>query len=416
MEIRKITEESLRAFVNLQVNAYPGWLQADEESKKKMEQRIRDSWRDDPNLGIYGVFQENELLGGMRMYDFVMNIHGCRVAVGGLGSVAVDLVHKKEKVAREIVTFFLEHFRSKGVGLVCLYPFRPDFYKKMGFGYGVRCSEYRVKAESLPRGASKKNIRLLDESCREQMLECYNRYAAKQHGMIYKTPAMAGRVFEDTSNRVAGYYEEGILRGYLIFRYRKDSDKNPMNYDLQVSELVYENREGLSELLTFLHTQLDQVRRILFHTQDEYFPFLLEDPRNGSENLIPFLAHESNLQGMGLMYRVIDTDVFFRALSGHTFGGQTCHLKISLKDSFLPENEGSRIMHFADGIAVEASDSEYDLEIRMDVAEFSSLVMGTVDFKHLYRYALADISDPSAVETVQKLFKVDEKPMCTVVF
>jgi len=51
----------------------------------------------------------------------------------------------------------------------------------------------------------------------------------------------------------------------------------------------------------------------------------------------------------------------------------------------------------------------------LDVAEFSSLLMGAVDFQHLYAYNLAEISDPAAVPVVNRLFAAP-KPICLTDF
>lgn len=59
---------------------------------------------------------------------------------------------------------------------------------------------------------------------------------------------------------------------------------------------------------------------------------------------------------------------------------------------------------------------DYDVEVCMDVAEFSSLLVGAVNFKSLYKYGLAKISDPSYVGVVDKIFAVEDKPICTTPF
>jgi len=64
----------------------------------------------------------------MILYDFSMNVHNHLMLAGGIGLVVVSLLHKKEKVAREMLRFFLHYYRDRQVSLVTLYPFRPDFY------------------------------------------------------------------------------------------------------------------------------------------------------------------------------------------------------------------------------------------------------------------------------------------------
>jgi predicted acetyltransferase len=194
---------------------------------------------------------------------------------------------------------------------------------------------------------------------------------------------------------------------------------------MRVKEFIYESQEALSELMTFLHTQADQIRHVLINTQDEYFHHLLLDPRNGTDRLIPDVYHETNAQGLGLMYRVVDVPRILDLLSERDFGtpalgARTCTLRLTIDDSFLPENAGSISLHSRGGYVQRQyggmPDAAYDAEIRLDIADFSSLLAGTVDFWSLYRYGLAEISDESYVETVNRLFAVEQKPICTTSF
>ena len=47
---------------------------------------------------MFGLFEDGQMRGIMRWYDFTMNFFGAQTLVGGIGGVAVDLLHKKEKV------------------------------------------------------------------------------------------------------------------------------------------------------------------------------------------------------------------------------------------------------------------------------------------------------------------------------
>ena len=176
-----------------------------------------------------------------------------------------------------------------------------------------------------------------------------------------------------------------------------------------------------SALLGFLRTQADQVQRIIYETQDDTFHFLLPDPRDGTGNLLAGLWHETNTQGAGIMYRVIDTPRLFEVLrghrfGGHDFGGQTTTLGITLSDSFLPENAGRYVLRVENGRAALRDGGAADVEIGLDVSSFSSLIVGAVDFARLYGYGLATISDPAAVPLVERLFRAAQRPWCMTHF
>jgi predicted acetyltransferase len=350
----------------------------------------------------------------MCLHDFTMNFFSRRIAAGGVGMIAVDLLHKKEHVAKEMVTYFLRHYRERGAPIAMLYPFRPDFYRKMGFGYGTKKSQYRVQPSSLPRGPSKAHVRYLDESDRQALLDCYDRFMSRTHGMLQKSEYEITHLLTHPSHRIVGYERDGQVLGYLVFVF--EQGENFLLNDIQVREFIYESQEVLSELLTWLHTQADQIRHVMFNTEDEHFHHLLLDPRNGSTALIPHIYHESNVQGVGVMYRVLDTPGIFAALRERDLSGQTCTLKLTIEDSFLPENAGSTLLRFENGYLQTPGDGPHDVELQISVAEFSSLLMGVVNLRTLYRYGLVNISDPAYVRTVDRIFAAEDKPRCTTPF
>ena len=54
--------------------------------------------------------------------------------------------------------------------------------------------------------------------------------------------------------------------------------------------------------------------------------------------------------------------------------------------------------------------------IQLDVADFSSLVLGAVGFKTLHAYGLAKLSDPEALDQVDRLFHTEARPRCVTAF
>jgi hypothetical protein len=180
--------------------------------------------------------------------------------------------------------------------------------------------------------------------------------------------------------------------------------------------MFYENREALSELLTFLHSQHDQVKVIVFSHHDDTFQHLLFDPTNGTENLFGPISHESNIQGVGLMYRVINMPGIFGAMTGRDFGGQNCRLLITVRDSFFPQQAGSTVVYFENGRAAVVPNGDYEVEMSLDVSDFSSLLMGVISFRKLYEYGLVELSDPAYLDLLHRLFFFETKPICITRF
>ncbi|MDX1416496.1 MAG: GNAT family N-acetyltransferase [Candidatus Promineifilaceae bacterium] len=192
--------------------------------------------------------------------------------------------------------------------------------------------------------------------------------------------------------------------------------KEKIATDMLIYELVYDTSTDLAQILSFLRSQEDQIENIIFNTQDEGFHFLLGDPRSDAGKMLPQVTyHESNIQGVGIMYRVINLPQLFKTLENHNFGDVTCRLQINLSDTFMPANSGRYQVNFIEGRPSLSQSEEYDVAVEMDVSEFSSLVVGAVDFQKLYEYGLAAISNADQVEMITRLFRAP-RPLCLTRF
>jgi predicted acetyltransferase len=284
----------------------------------------------------------------------------------------------------------------------------------MGFGYGPEMSQYRVDPTAFPRSKTKEHVRYLGPGDKQAIADCYNRFADRTHGMMYKTEREMRSLFRRQESNIVKIELDGELRGYLVYTFEQGDDF--ITNDLHVQEWISETPESLSELSTFLHPQADQIRRVLVDTHDEDFHHFLLDPRDGSGKLIASVYHRSNAQGVGLMYRVIDVPGIFDLLAVHNFGGQTCALKLAINDSSLPESAGSTLLRFEGGRVQRLESGDHDAEVRMAVEDFSSLLAGTVSFSSLFRYGQVEASERRYVETIDRLFAIKHKPMCMTHF
>jgi predicted acetyltransferase len=415
--IKPIPSSDLDALVTLQANAYPG-MKVNTVAERE---RLREQWSSlgtDPSVAPYGLYQGETLLGSMLLHDFTMTVFEFQLPVGGVGAIAVDLTHKKEHIARDLVLAYLRHYRARGTSLTALYPFRPDFYRAMGFGYGTKLQAYRLRPGAFPVRRTALPVRLLTADDQPHVAACYARSALRTHGMFAHSDRAVHRMFNAPDVRVVGVESEGELRGYLAFRFQSAREDNFLLNDLVVRELIYESPQVLLALLDFLRRQADQVRYVVHYTQDDAFHYLVTDPRTGSDHLLPSVYHESDVQGLGLMYRVIDVPRFFTQLQAHHFGVETCQIRCVTADSFLPENAGAVEVHFEGGLprVVPTGTAPDAVEMRLDIAEFTSLVLGCVSVRSLWEYGLVTVADARAVDQLTRLFAVERKPVCLTAF
>lgn len=413
-EIRILSAQDFDALSHIATTAYPGFKIVTPEDRERFRDRMLQLHQEDPTANFHGLFRQGRLLGTMCLYDFAMHFLGTSVPTGGVGQIAVDLTHKKEHVAKEMMLFFLREYRRRGAPLVTLYPFRPDFYVKMGVGYGSKISQYRIKPAALPQGPSKASVRYLGPDDKQAIVDCYQRVATRTHGMMHKTDREMRSLFARPQNQIVGVETDGRLSGYLVYTF--EQGHHFITNDLHIQEWIYETPQALADLLTFLHSQADQIRDVIIDTQDEDFHHLPADPRNGSDRLIPSVYHETNSQGVGLMIRVVDVPGIFQQLAERDFGGQSCTLNLVIQDSFLSENQGATLLQFDRGrvrLGVQASP---DVELNLSIGDFSSLLFGTVQLTSLIRYGRATLSDERYVSVLSRIFAVEQKPVCLTHF
>lgn len=413
--VRLLNDEEIAPFARIAANAYPAMRITAEDDVRGFAERLRDRMAP-PADALYGAFRDDALVGGMRLIEFHMNVRGVTLPTGGVGLVAVDLLHKKEKVARDLIGAFLDWCGARNAPFAALYPFRPDFYKRMGFGYGAKANQYRLRPDAFPASGDRSALRPLGIADKEAMGACYARVQRRTHGMMEKLPKELGRHLEGGDARVIGYERDGALGGYLAFGFDTDPKGNFIANDLHVRELVYETREALAALLAFLQSQADQIARVVIETQDEAFHHLFAEPRDDSGRLFPHVYHQTNTQGVGIMYRVVDTRAAWAALEGVDFGGETLRLRLHARDSFRPANDQPVTVAFAEGRARIVESDDHDVELSLDIAEFSSLLMGAVDLESLYLYGLAEVSDAVWLPRLTRLFATPRKPICTTPF
>ena len=415
--VRKLNIDEFEEFQRIVMQSYPVMLPDNfsEEDIQCWLERMKASQKDsNSRMKYYGVFDATDhLLGGMFYFDYTMTVFTHHIPVGGVGLICVDLMHKKQHVGKSIMKAFHDHYYNQGIPITILYPFRPDFYASMGYGLGKKMNRYQFRPLDLPK-TTKSHLIPLNPSHKTLVTECFNRYASKTHGMIQKLEIEFERLL--SSPNFIGYEKDGIIQGFLYFSFKKVDPDHFILHDLIIEQLIYENAEVLSELLTYLHSQADQVRNMLFHTQDDFFHYLLYDPRNGENNIF-LTSQESNVQGLGIMYRVINAQKLFADLKDHNFGNQSISLKLTLKDNFLPSNNGSFIVKFNQGLPqVQNISDSADVEIVLDIKHFSSIFMGVVTFRKLFQLGLVQISDKKYLDTVNDLFSTEVPPITTQQF
>lgn len=422
-EIRLLGPEHIDDYTDIAFNAYPSFKDFEPEAMAAYKKEAVRIMTEDPIVTFYGMFEDNDLIAVMRLFDFEMNAFGKVIPVSGLGFLGVHLMHKKKGVAKEMVRFYEDHFRSKNVPIAILLPFRPDFYKKMGYGHGTKMNQYRVRSQDIPSydDGSGYNIEYLNRSNLNEILECHDRVVSFSHGRMRKFGDEIRDLFGDPFNRVIGCRDgENILRGYMVGKFSNGKAGNYTINHLTIKELIHENTFVLKDFLTFLRKQADQVTLTIFNTEDEYFHHLFDNPLNDSQNYIPYGYLETNTQAIGAMYKVLDVAEAFRQCGHRNYNGISLNVRFLIADPFGGAEEDVTLMLQCGKAMIGDAGCVPDATVSMALSDFSSMFLGCIGFKGLYDLGLASVDTHEAgAYTVEKLvglidlaFYQSQKPVC----
>jgi predicted acetyltransferase len=406
-----------RRLIEIGAEAYP-IMKFDAAARDAAFERGHDRALRMPESRYVGAYRDGRLVGAMCVYDFWMNVRGTFAFTGGVGGVAVAPEHKRTGVARDLIRGFLDEYRERGAALAVLHPFRPGFYRKLGFGYGTKMQQYRVALDALPAGGARDRVRRLGPGDVDRFLATFERVARSTNGLFRREPWRAAAALADESLRTYGYEDASGLGGYLTYEVRLGDTGTQNRNELYVHELLYETPAALGALLAFARSQRDQFAALIVNTQDPDFHFLLDDPRNGSDRvLFPPAYHETNAQGLGIMYRLINISAFVNAaVETISFGALDGTVRVALRDGFLESNSGVYAIAFEAGRPRPAATSAAaDVDLQIDVADFSSLVMGSVRLRSLIAYGRAVLSNHEWLQRLDVAFAA-QPPQCLTRF
>lgn len=404
-EIKTISGNHYNEFCYIANTAFEG-LNTD----KWLQNHIEET----PNENLFGVFKNDKVVAGMRTFNFEMNFCSTPIIIGGVGMIAVDLLHKKERNAYQLMQHFIQVNQAKDINIVMLHPFDVNFYKKMGFGLGTKTHQFYLQPEAFYNFAIKDHLVGLTNDDRVHVLECYNRVYEKTHGMTKR--CLNEKELDRPFNygRVIGYKQDNEIRGYMVGELT--------GKDLYIHELFFESPEVIKEFSTFLYQQSDQVDKIIINANQDDLLHFVRSPESGMDTMVdkPSSVDNNHLlnTGVGVMYRIINTKGFFDELKNknHQFAKVSLSIKLTITDQFYPSNIEPLVVEFNDGKIQEINGAEFDTEIEMNISEFSAMVMGAVNFKTLHKWGSAKISTSEYIDDVNQLFLTEDKPVCTKAF
>ena len=304
MEIRYADASEIPAIARLWAVAFPG--------KRTVAERIRML----ETGGRYGGLEtvlvarvDGELAGAAKIYALTEHITGVPLPMMGLAAVAVDPAMRRQGIAAELCRRAVGAAAERGDVVSVLYPFRPDYYERLGWGLVGRLEEHRFATGALPDDPGARHVRparLPDDA--DAIAACYAEAAARDHGPIARDrrvwayrltgEEMGVRPLDEAAmlrahdhpRRRAIVYDDGGISGYALLRLvvpkapgapgGPGAPAHPDRRTVVVRELVTTSPAAYRGLLGHLRGLADAWPRARHHARpEERFGDRLRDPR-----------------------------------------------------------------------------------------------------------------------------------------
>ena len=357
------------------------------------------------------------LVGAMRLYDYQMNVRGTDALTGGVGSVAVSLAHKRQGIARALLAWYLDDYHRRGAPFAILHPFKLDFYRAIGFGYGTPVHRFRFAPATLRDAGARGTARLLDEHDCDALIACYERVRSGTNGLIAKHRAPTERALTDAALRYVGIEDGGTLRAFMQTNANAGGDRLRNTDELTVRDLAYDDDTYLAALLGYLRAQRDQFARVAIESQDAAFYLVSDDPRDGSDlSVAPPAGHRVAETGLGAMYRILDVPA---ALAHLPAASAPFTLRLEVDDPFFAPTRGTWTFRFGpSGAPQPQHDGAHapDATLTIGIADLSAVVMGSLRLRDLVAHRLATLNPPAMLDRIDAAFHTDQPPQCTTRF
>lgn len=414
--VKEVSPELIEDYLTIYLNAYPAFKNIGDEGREKYRKRYLDSMTNDKNITFCGLFEDGTLIALMKLIDFSMNAFGKMQPAVGLMSLAVHPMHKKKGAGRDMVRFFEKYVKDTGALVAMLLPFRIDFYKKMGYGYGSKLEEYRIPTVNLPAFENTSNIEFLSADDLPSILKFQAEFASMNHGMLEKFEDEVRDMKGDSDSRRIGYIKDGKLKGYAVYNFVCESEVNYTLNRIEVNELAYDSPEVLRSLLGYLRNQSDLAQTVVIRTGEEDFYHILPSAQDTSGNYIDFGFLQTNVGAIGTMYKIVDIKHFVEATKYRKF----IPLEVSVKFEYYDELEHadksvSIGFETCDGQKgscwhVIDDDAPCSVTARCNLSDLSSLFMGSCKLSSLVRLGSMTLSDNEYEDILDALFYCKQKP------
>jgi len=323
--------------------------------------------------------QDGRIVAACQLHPLRQWVAGVSLPLMGLGTVAISPVHRKRRLAAQLVASGLRVARERGDLASALYPFRISFYHKLGYGLAGEALQYRIPPDVLPDSPERLRVELVgSEAGRAEVRALYAAWARRQTGQLERTDGMWARLLAEMDRALVAYRDvNGALQGYALVRYR--ADLPPQERFLEVEECAWLTPAARRGLYGWLGSMGDQWREIVYRALPEQgFANWIREPRLPMASAPSWgLWFPSASLLSGPMFRTLDLAACWERRS--VAPDASLAVAVEVEDGQVEENGGRWVLRLEGGTAgVERDGVAADATVRLDVSTLSRLYVGAL--------------------------------------
>jgi len=228
-------------------------------------EKRREFYTDHPRFDLRDVRVvevEGRIVASLVLYPFEAYVRGKKVALAGVGSVAVSPEHRRRGVADALMRSALHDLRERGTAFSMLYAFRTSFYRKLGYGVAELVHQLAMAPTNLPASGEALRVRRCTAADRPAVQALYDEVAAARgHFALARRPQWwSERLWNYPGEWLVYEGRRGAIEGYL--HYEVDSSNGAFKLALTLTEFLAGTPEAHHGLVGHLASLSDQVVEI----------------------------------------------------------------------------------------------------------------------------------------------------------
>jgi predicted acetyltransferase len=339
---------------------------------------------------------DGAIVAAMVLYPFAAWVRGQRVPLTGVGNVAVSPEHRRRGVGDAFMRAALREMRARGSHLSVLYPFRADWYRRLGWGPFEHVHQLAIAPANLPPSDEARRVRRMALPDRAAVMALYERAAQRGHFALARNEGWwTQRLWSYPGDWVV--YEgrrRGQIEGYL--HYEPDTARGSFRLAMTLAEFVAATPDAHRGLIGHLASLRDQYEEIHVATPaDGGWLALLGHAQNLHPGSEIGAYHDTGNVSEGALLRVVDVKGAFELIPpvAHARG----ELVLEVADPVLPVNARAFRLAVRDGrLQVGPARAAREPRLAAPVDVLASILAGALSPVRAAEIGLVESTDGAA--------------------